>query len=205
MSDRTTRRRPGLPDFRRYWRKPAFLDRTRAIRPFRGQTPRCDGLYSRFATKLPAPPKARAELANFGAAEARCNALPVRESVAFAGLRREILLEFADLTLVLVGIRRRVALDRDLGPSPGEPSVEFQPLLGPRLDIRRIASTGHSGGQRLQSMQEPGSITSMFSPSRKASVGQTSTQSMCLQRMQASVTTKVKASAPQLALRQTVS
>src|SRR5690554_6128955 len=40
-------------------------------------------------------------------------------------------------------------------------------------------------------MHSSGSITSMLGPSRKASTGQTSTQSVCLHRMQASLTTNV--------------
>src|SRR6478736_5372533 len=40
-------------------------------------------------------------------------------------------------------------------------------------------------------MHSTGSMTRKFGPSRNASTGQTSTQSVYLQRMQASVTTKV--------------
>ena len=53
----------------------------------------------------------------------------------------------------------------------------------------RIASTGHSGTQRVQSMQTPGSITSWRSPSWKHSTGQTGTQSVYLQPRQGSQTT----------------
>src|SRR6185503_11975357 len=53
----------------------------------------------------------------------------------------------------------------------------------------KIASTGHSGTHRVQSMHSSGSITSMFGPSRKQSTGQTSTQSVYLHLMQLSVTT----------------
>jgi hypothetical protein len=42
-----------------------------------------------------------------------------------------------------------------------------------------------------QSMHSSGSITSMLGPSRKQSTGQTSTQSVYLQRIQDSVTTWV--------------
>src|SRR5438105_9045863 len=42
-----------------------------------------------------------------------------------------------------------------------------------------------------QSMHSSGSITNMFGPSRKQSTGQTSTQSVYLQRIQDSVTTWV--------------
>src|SRR5690606_13827156 len=54
-----------------------------------------------------------------------------------------------------------------------------------------MASTGHSGSQSVQSMHSSGSITSMFGPSWKQSTGHTSTQSVSLHLMQASVTTKV--------------
>ena len=43
---------------------------------------------------------------------------------------------------------------------------------------KKMASTGHSGTQTPQSMQSSGLMTSMFRPARKASVGQTSTQSV---------------------------
>src|SRR5690606_31448149 len=51
----------------------------------------------------------------------------------------------------------------------------------------------HSATQRLQSIQVSGLITRKLGPSWKQSVGQTSTQSVYLQRMQFSVTTKVMA------------
>src|SRR5574343_857533 len=54
-----------------------------------------------------------------------------------------------------------------------------------------MAFTGHSGTQTAQSMHSSGSMTRKFGPSRNASTGQTSTQSVYLHRMQASVTTKV--------------
>src|SRR5450631_1854379 len=54
-----------------------------------------------------------------------------------------------------------------------------------------IALTGHSGMQTAQSMHSSGSIVRKFGPSRKQSTGQTSTQSVYLQRMQDSVTTWV--------------
>ena len=53
----------------------------------------------------------------------------------------------------------------------------------------KIASTGHSATHSVQSMHSSGSITRKFGPSRKQSTGQTSTQSVYLQRMQLSVTT----------------
>src|SRR5690554_5789941 len=56
-----------------------------------------------------------------------------------------------------------------------------------------MASAGHSATQRLQSIQVSGLITRKLGPSWKQSVGQTSTQSVYLQRMQFSVTTKVMA------------
>src|SRR5690606_20120703 len=59
-----------------------------------------------------------------------------------------------------------------------------------------MASTGHSGSQSVQSMHSSGSIVSMFGPSWKQSTGHTSTQSVYLHLMQASVTTKVIAAAP---------
>src|SRR6185369_9694260 len=54
-----------------------------------------------------------------------------------------------------------------------------------------MALTGHSGMHTAQSMHSSGSITSMLGPSRKQSTGQTSTQSVYLQRIQDSVTTWV--------------
>ena len=53
----------------------------------------------------------------------------------------------------------------------------------------KIASTGHSATHSVQSMHSSGSMTRKFGPSRKQSTGQTSTQSVYLQRMQVSVTT----------------
>src|SRR5258708_34843435 len=55
----------------------------------------------------------------------------------------------------------------------------------------KIASTGHSATQSVQSMHSSGSMTSMFGPSRKQSTGQTSTQSVYLHFTQDSVTTYV--------------
>src|SRR3982751_1347340 len=55
----------------------------------------------------------------------------------------------------------------------------------------KIASTGHSATQSVQSMHSSGSITSMLGPSRKQSTGHTSTQSVYLHLMQDSVTTYV--------------
>jgi hypothetical protein len=52
-----------------------------------------------------------------------------------------------------------------------------------------MALVGQAGSQRPQSMHNVGSITSMTSPAAKQLTGQTSTHSMNLQRMQASVTT----------------
>src|SRR5580692_9545742 len=54
-----------------------------------------------------------------------------------------------------------------------------------------MASTGHSGSHRVQSMHSSGSMTRKFGPSWKQSTGQTSTQSMYLHLMQLSVTTNV--------------
>ena len=54
-----------------------------------------------------------------------------------------------------------------------------------------MALTGHSGTQTAQSMQSSGSMLRKLGPSRNASTGHTSTQSVYLHRMQASVTTKV--------------
>src|SRR5499426_4281762 len=55
----------------------------------------------------------------------------------------------------------------------------------------KIASTGHSASHSVQSMHSSGSMTSMFGPSWKQSTGHTSTQSVYLHLIQASVTTKV--------------
>ena len=54
-----------------------------------------------------------------------------------------------------------------------------------------MASIGHSGTHRAQSMHSSGSITKKFEPSWKHSTGQTSTQSVYLHFMQSSRTTKV--------------
>src|SRR4051794_19907950 len=54
-----------------------------------------------------------------------------------------------------------------------------------------MASMGHSGSHRVQSMHSSGSMTRKFGPSWKQSTGHTSTQSMYLHLMQFSVTTKV--------------
>ena len=54
-----------------------------------------------------------------------------------------------------------------------------------------MASAGHSGSHKLQSMHSSGSIVRKFGPSWKQSTGQTSTQSVYLQRIQLSVTTYV--------------
>src|SRR3990167_1584446 len=64
-------------------------------------------------------------------------------------------------------------------------------LSSGRSSSAKIASTGHSGTQRLQSIHSSGSMTSMFGPSQKQSTGQTSTQSPYLHRMHFSVTTNV--------------
>jgi hypothetical protein len=56
-----------------------------------------------------------------------------------------------------------------------------------------MAFTGHSGTHTAQSMHSSGSIAKKLAPSRKQSTGQTSTQSVYLQRIQASVTTYVMA------------
>jgi hypothetical protein len=54
-----------------------------------------------------------------------------------------------------------------------------------------MASTGHSGSHKVQSMHSSGSITRKLGPSWKQSTGQTSTQSVSLHLMQDSVTTNV--------------
>jgi hypothetical protein len=51
-----------------------------------------------------------------------------------------------------------------------------------------MALTGHSGMQTAQSMHSSGSMVKKFGPSRKQSTGQTSTQSVYLHLIQASVT-----------------
>src|SRR5690606_5271058 len=53
----------------------------------------------------------------------------------------------------------------------------------------KIASAGHSATHNVQSMHSSGSMTRKLGPSRKQSTGQTSTQSVYLQRIQFSVTT----------------
>ena len=55
----------------------------------------------------------------------------------------------------------------------------------------KIAPTGHSSTHSVQSMHSSGSITRKFGPAWKQSTGHTSTQSVCLQLMQFSVTTCV--------------
>src|SRR6185295_8708817 len=62
---------------------------------------------------------------------------------------------------------------------------------GGRSSSAKIAFTGHSGSHSVQSMHSSGSMTRKFGPSWKQSTGQTSTQSVYLHLMQASVTTKV--------------
>src|SRR5690606_2607120 len=54
-----------------------------------------------------------------------------------------------------------------------------------------MALTGHSGMHTAQSMHSSGSMVRKFGPSRKQSTGHTSTQSVYLHLMQASVTTWV--------------
>src|SRR5204863_6154142 len=53
----------------------------------------------------------------------------------------------------------------------------------------KIASTGHSGSHSVQSMHSSGSMTRKLGPSWKQSTGHTSTQSVYLHLMHASVTT----------------
>src|SRR6185436_11482633 len=55
----------------------------------------------------------------------------------------------------------------------------------------KIASTGHSGSHSVQSMHSSGSITRKLGPSWKQSTGHTSTQSVYLHLIHASVTTNV--------------
>src|SRR3990167_2479856 len=64
-------------------------------------------------------------------------------------------------------------------------------LFSGRSSSARIASTGHSGTHKLQSMHSSGSITSILGPSWKQSTGHTSTQSVYLHLMHLSRTTKV--------------
>src|SRR6187551_470723 len=52
-----------------------------------------------------------------------------------------------------------------------------------------MASTGHSGSHKVQSMHSSGSMTRKLGPSWKQSTGHTSTQSVYLHLMHASVTT----------------
>ena len=54
-----------------------------------------------------------------------------------------------------------------------------------------IALTGHSGSQIAQSIQIAGSITNVFSNSKKQSTGQTLTQVVCLQSTHSPFTTYV--------------
>ncbi len=60
-----------------------------------------------------------------------------------------------------------------------------------RSTSAKMALAGHSGTQIPQSTQPSGSMTRKLGPSWKQSTGQTDTQSVYLQRMQDSVTTKV--------------
>ena len=64
-----------------------------------------------------------------------------------------------------------------------------------------MALTGHSGMHTAQSMHSSGSMVRMFGPSRKQSTGQTSTQSVYLQRMHDSRTTWVIAGAAWMGVR----
>lgn len=59
------------------------------------------------------------------------------------------------------------------------------------LSSWKIALAGHSGSHKAQSMQISGSITKKLGPSKKASTGQTATQSVYLHFIQLSVTTNV--------------
>src|SRR5690606_19849056 len=59
-----------------------------------------------------------------------------------------------------------------------------------------MAPTGHSSTHRVQSMHSTGSMTRKLGPSWKQSTGHTSTQSVCLQLMQFSVTTWVTCRPP---------
>src|SRR5215207_7562118 len=93
--------------------------------------------------------------------------------------------------LPVVGVGRRILLLDDRRPQLRELGVDRLELLLLRgtSSSAKIASTGHSATHSVQSMHSSGSITRKLGPSRKQSTGQTSTQSVYLQRMQVSVTT----------------
>src|SRR5450432_42507 len=66
-------------------------------------------------------------------------------SLTLAGLRAEKLLEFILDALPLIGIRRRVALARDVGPRRRILTVDVEPFLGDRLAIRHDRLGGAFG------------------------------------------------------------
>src|SRR5215203_2813141 len=58
-----------------------------------------------------------------------------RFSIAFAGVWREEFFEFAFHPVELLGVRRGVALDGDVGPFLGIFGVDLEPLVEPRLSV----------------------------------------------------------------------
>src|SRR5690606_32755389 len=77
-------------------------------------------LYSRFAAKLPPLP-----------ISGHRHRRPCRRrlvSIAFAGLRREVLLELALFAFMLVGVGGRILLLGNVGPLGRVLRVEFEPL-----------------------------------------------------------------------------
>src|SRR5690606_14437236 len=103
-------------------------------------------LYSGFVTKMPPPPKKGRRNTRLRAGSRRLRQArngrngPAKGagrlvSVAFAGLRGEVLLELAFDTLELVGIRRRVLFLGDIRPVGRILGVQLQPLFEPALGV----------------------------------------------------------------------
>jgi len=96
-------------------------------------------------------------------------------------------------------LSRLNAFEETFGVSVVHIQVQRQAFMGKPSLVSKMASIGHCGTQRLQSMQTSLSMTSMFGPSWKHSTGHTSTQSVSLHLMQLSVTTNAIYSAYHLA------
>jgi protein-disulfide isomerase len=124
--------------------------------------------------------------------------LKTADRAALHGAAAGAALAFEQLELVgdafpALGVGRRILFLADDRPFLGQLRIQLLECLSWPSGIsssEKIASTGHSGSQSVQSMHSSGSITRKFGPSWKQSTGQTSTQSMYLHLMQLSVTTK---------------
>src|SRR5690606_14637736 len=92
------------------------------------------GLYSRFATKLPPPPRAGGRVAP-ARPKCRAAARQIGRSIARAGFRVEVLIELTFDTLEIVGVRRRFLLLGDVRPLGRIFRVELEPLLETALGV----------------------------------------------------------------------